>query len=190
MLLRAAAVPSAEAREHLAAVVEAAVEPGQDVAPIPAERMHVVVAQFGNLPNEEVPRLSTALAEAMPDLGPAPTLRMSGGGVAEERSHQVVVAEMSGDVERLGELAHDVGVVAAMRRLYVDKRRFQPALPVASLDPGAPAGAAAGLLAALEAYQGPAWTLSGLSLLRGSWVGAEKAAGPFYEEFETFAFVD
>jgi 2'-5' RNA ligase len=188
MLLRAAAVPSLEAREHLAAVVEATVEPGQGVAPIPAERLHVVLAQFGNLPTEEVPRLTTALAEWMPDLGPAPTLRMAGGGVADERSHRVVVARMSGDVGRLSEVARDVGAVAATRRLYVDRRRFQPALSVAALDPGAPADAAAGLLAALETYEGPAWTLAGVSLMRASW--AETAAGPLYEELKSFAFED
>lgn len=190
MLLRAAAVPSAEAREQLAAVVEATVEPGLGVTPVPADRMHVVLAHFGNLPNEEVPRLSTTLAESMPDLGPAPTLRMTGGELADERSHRVVVAGLAGDVARLGELARDVGVVAAMRRLYIDRRRFQPTLQVAVLDPGAPVDAAAGLLAALATYEGPTWTLAALSMMRGSWTGAEKAAGPFYEEAESFPLVD
>jgi 2'-5' RNA ligase len=190
MLLRAAAVPPAEAREHIAAAVESAIRPGNGVTPIPAERLHVVVAQFGNLPNEEVPRLSSTLAESMPDLVPAPTLQLAGGAVADERSQQVVVARMTGDVERFTQLAGDVGIVAATLRLYVDRRRFQPVLQVAELDPAGPADAATGLLSALEGYEGPAWTLEGLSLMRGTWAGAEKAAGPLYEEFEFFPFTE
>lgn len=190
MLLRAAAVPPREAREHVAAVVESAVVPGQGVTPIPAGRLHVVLAQFGNLPNEEVSRLSSTLAEAMPDLLPAPTLRLAGGDVTDERSHQIVVARMAGEVEDLARLARDVGVVVQTRRLYVDRRSFQPALPVATLDPAAPAEATAGLLSALESYEGPTWTLADLSLMRGTWSGAEKAAGPLYEEFQAFPFPD
>jgi 2'-5' RNA ligase len=187
MLLRAAAVPTTEAREHVAALVESVVAPGKGVTPIPADRLQVVVAQFGNLPNEEVPRLASTMAESMPDLLPAPTLRIAGGAIVEERSHRVVVARMTGDVERLLQLATDVGVVAATRRLYVDRRSFQPVLQVAELDPAAPAESATGLLSALEGYEGPAWTLEGLSLMRGKWAGAE-ASGPLYEEFEFFPF--
>lgn len=188
MLLRAAAVPSTEAREHLAAAVESAVVPGQGVTPLPADRLHVVVAQFGNLPSEEVPRLKSALAEEVPLMGPGPTLRMAGGAVTDERSYRVVLARLTGDEELLAQLARDVGVVAAISRIYVDRRRFQPALAVAEVDPAGPAEATNRLLSTLEAYDGPAWTLEGLSLMRGTWAGAEKAAGPLYEEFEYFSF--
>jgi 2'-5' RNA ligase len=188
MLLRAAAVPPREAREHIAAVVEAVVVPGQGVTPIPAERLHILLAQFGNLPSDMVPRLSSTLAEAMPDLTPAPTLRLAGGGVAEERSYHVVVARVSGEVDELARLSRDAGVVVQTRRLYVDRRRFQPELPVATLDPATPVEAAAGLLSALEQYEGPAWTLAGLSLMRGAWGGAELAGVPVYEEFQTCPF--
>jgi 2'-5' RNA ligase len=190
MLLRAAAVPPSEAREHLAAVVESAVVPGLGLTPIPADRLHILVAQFGNVPTEEARKLSPTLAEAMPDLGPAPTLRMAGGSVADERSSQVVVAAVTGDAQRLADLARDVGVVVTTRRLYVDRRRFHPVLPVALLDPGTSADAADGLLSALADYQGPEWTLDALSLMRGTWAGDEKAAGPVYEEFESFSFQD
>ena len=188
MLLRAAAVPPREAREHIAAVVESVVVPGQGVTPIPADWLHVLLAQFGNLPSEMVPRLSSTLAEAMPDLTPAPTLRLAGGDVTEERSFHVIVAKVSGEVDELVRLARDVGVVVQTRRLYVDRRRFQPALPVATLDPAAPVEAAAGLLSALEQYEGPEWTLAGLSLMRGAWGGAEVAGSPVYEEYEVFPF--
>jgi 2'-5' RNA ligase len=190
MLLRVAARPPAEAREHLAAAVHAAVAPGQGVTPIPADRLHVVVAQLGNIQSEEVPRLSSTLSEAMPDLGSAPTLRVAGGSVAEERSYHVVVAGMAGEVDRFKELARDVGVVVSTRRLYIDRRRFQPVIPVAALDPGAPADAATGLLSALASYEGPTWTLAGLTIMRGSWSGAERSAGPLYQEMKTFALVD
>lgn len=190
MLLRAAAVPSKEAREHMAAVVESVVTPGQGVAPIPADRLHVVLAQFGNIPSEEVARLSSTLAEAMPELLPAPTLRLAGGDVTDEGSHRVVVARMTGEVEDLARLARDVGVVVQTRRLHVDRRSFQPALPVATLDPAAPAEASAALLTALEGYEGPTWTLTGLSLLRGTWSGAGRTTGPQYERFQAFPFPD
>jgi len=188
MLLRAAVVPPPEVCEQVAAIVESVVTPGSGMTPIAAEHLNVVVAQFGNLPADEVPRLTASLAEAMPDLGVAPTLSLGGGSVADERSYQVVVAELGGDLERLAEVVRDVGIVAETRRIFVDRRRFRPALPVATLDPGTAPGAADGVLAALGRLEDSNWTLSGVSLLRGTWVGDEKALGPVYEEFEHFPF--
>jgi 2'-5' RNA ligase len=188
MLVRAAVVPPPEASEQVAAIVESGATPGSGITPIAAEHLNVLVAQFGNLPVDEVPGLTTALAEAMPDLGAAPTLSLGGGSVADERSYQVVVAEVGGDLERLAEVVRDVAIVAATRRLFVDRRRFRPVLPVATLDPGTAPEAADHVLAALSRFEGSDWTLSGVSLLRGTWVGDEKALGPVYEEFEHFPF--
>jgi 2'-5' RNA ligase len=189
MLLRAAAIPPPEASERIAAVVGSAVSPGSGLTPIPADRLHVVMAQFGNLPTDEVPRLLDTLSEAMADLGDAPTLHLGGGTIADERSHQVVETEIRGDVQRLTEVAGDLAMVVTTRRLFVDRRRFHPAMPVVTLDPGTPPEAAAGVIAALDRYEESAWTLSGLSLMRGSWAGEEKALGPVYEEHDHFPFV-
>jgi hypothetical protein len=190
MLLRAAVVPPPEVREQVAAIVESGVTPRSGLTPIAAEHLNVVIAQFGNLPSDEVPRLTAALAEAMPDLGVAPTLSVGGGSIADERSYQVVVAELGGDLERLAEFVHDIAIVAATRRLFIDRRRFRPALPVATIDPGTPPEAAGGVVSALEAHQGPEWTLSGLSLMRGVWAGEEKTLGPVYEEHRHFPFAN
>lgn len=186
MLLRAAVVPPAEVREGLARIVAATPQPG--IRPVPVDQVHVVLAQLGNIPPGDVERLVRTSRDSMADLGAGPTLRVAGGSVVRERSYEVVAAELVGELDRFREVATDLGVVAASQRLFVDRRRFQPAFAVALLDPGTPAERAAPLLDALQAHQGRPWQVAELVLMKGGWSDAH-AMAPDYEPWERFPFV-
>lgn len=184
-MLRAAVIPPVEVREELGALTARAVAPG--VQPVPTDRMHVVLAQFGNLPPPDVDRLIATIRDSMDDLGSAPTLSVAGGAVEQERSHEVVAAQLVGDEDRFHQVARDLGVIASSRRLFVDRRRFHPAFTVATLDPGTPTERAQPLVDLLQSHRGAEWPLPGLCLMRGNWSDA-RALGPDYEPFELFEF--
>lgn len=138
------------------------------------DRLDVPVAGFGNVTETDARRLRAALVARLAD-EPAPVVRFA--GIDVDQAGDVLVPLM-GDVEQLSSIARLVAQVAARVNLYVDRRLFRPALPIANLARLTSGSAAAGLIRATPARTGMDWEAAGVSLMRTRWF----AGGAICEE--------
>lgn len=135
------------------------------VLPVPAGQAHVSIAVFGNLPTGDVQRLGDVIAEAAADW-PAPRLHVA--GVDGQEQPGAVGVALGGELDALTAVARGVtGSVEALG-LFVDRRRFRPAVVVAQVAAAsAPdADTLARVRAALAGHHGEPWTVDHLSLLK------------------------
>ncbi len=173
MRLFVAAAPPPGAVAHLAE----ALARGRDRQPsdplrwIPPERWHLTVVFLGEVDPGRVDRLGAAIAPAAAAGAPL-GLRLRGSGMFPG----VLWVGLAGDLDALGRLARASRRAARAAGLAVERRPYRPHLTVArSREP-----AAAALRAArdrLGAYEGPAFTVHALRLIR-SFPGPQ----PRYEE--------
>lgn len=142
---------------------EAPPPPAPPLDLVPADQAYVPIASFGNLTRPESMRLVEALAAAAAQC-PAP--RLSVGGLAETVLDGEVALALGGDVDGLTQLAR--GITRSVERLglFVDRRRFRPALLVATASAGADAESLARVTAALSEHAAQAWAVEHLSLLQ------------------------
>lgn len=167
--LDASLVPAAPTRRGLFGRPRPApapsIAPEPTVVAVPAGQLHVPIAAFGNLPTGEVLRLGDVLEEAVATARPA-DLRV--GGVGEELPEAVALA-LDGDVDGLAAVARSVSGAVEGLGLFIDRRRFRPAVVVARSRPAAGPEATEELdrvRGALESHRSAPWTLDHLSLLR------------------------
>lgn len=135
------------------------------VIEVSAEQLHVPIAAFGNLPTGEVLRLGDVLEEGVAE---AHAADLCVAGPAPEQPDAVSVA-VGGDVEGLTAVARSVSGTVEGLGLFIDRRRFRPAVVVARSRVVGGQDAAAELSrlrAGLETYRSQDWTMDHLSLLR------------------------
>lgn len=164
MILRAAIVPSDEAWEALRPLRRTlSALPG--VTTTPPERLDIPVAGFGNLVDKDARRLVRELRAQLAELSP-PVVRFS--GVCADDGGEVSVG-LAGDLERLTELARIVPKAAQSVRIFVDRRRFQPALVVGSVSQQAPGSRVDTVLGSLRGWASADWAVSGVTVIRTRW---------------------
>lgn len=185
MRLFVAVYPSAEAVEHLAAAVRrlrlgAATAAGQRVGLTSPPRWHVTLAFLGGVTEDRVPAVESAVSAGVARWragnGVPPRLRLAGGGGFGGRRPRVLWVGLTGDVDALGSLGR--GVRRELRRQAVafDGKPLRLHLTLARPADRVPVADLAADLAALRAYEGPAWTVDAVHLVR-SHLGPE----PFHE---------
>lgn len=130
------------------------------------EQWHLTLAFLGEVPDEDVPALSAALAAAVDD---APmSLRLAGGGCFGTR---VLWVGLAGDVHALRRLAADLAAAAGATGIELEEKSFRPHLTLAragrekaDLRPAA---------AELAQIVGPVWDVEAVRLMR-----SRLSAGP------------
>lgn len=154
MRLFVAVQPSAEARADAAAAVAAARAQHPDPALrwIPAERWHLTLAFYGEVPDDKV---SGTVGMVERRLRGARPLRLVLRG-AGHFSRRALWLGVDGDVAELRRLA---------RAVRVERRPYRPHLTVARLR-GEAEGAARDAAAALADYEGPPWRADAVHLVR------------------------
>jgi 2'-5' RNA ligase len=173
MMLRAAVIPPDAVLEELR-TLGSRFGLLAGVRSAPPDEYDVPVAGLGNVSETDARRLVRALAERIGDI-PAPVIRFEG----PELHGPDVLAPLAGEADELTAIARLVAEIAASVQLYVDRRRFRPALTMASVaDPSAQ-----GLLAGMPAWSGMPWEAGGISLIRTRWFAGSPRA-------EEFAFVE
>jgi 2'-5' RNA ligase len=185
MLLFAAAVPPIEAREAIVATMRSVGPAGDQLDVTPLLAMHVPITSFGNLSRGEARRLIATLGSAVGEWGPPPRLRFSGSTALEWPGDYCVWAKLGGEVDRFSDIARRVPGVVQRLGLFVDRRSFRPWMPVGSITDHTTAAYLERLVGALDAAEGPEWTLTSISLLQKRWSDDERDAEPF-EELERF----
>lgn len=173
MMLRAAFVPP-EPVLHELREVSSRLGVLAGLRSSPPDRLDVPVAGFGNVTETDLRRLRALLATRLAD-EPAPIVRFAGIDVDQDGD---VLVPLIGDVEQLMSISRLVAQLAARVNLYVDRRRFRPALPIATLTRPTTGSAVPGLVRATPAWTGMEWEAAGVSLIRTRWF----AGGAICEE--------
>lgn len=187
--------PSEPALEHLAATVRglrlgAVAASGVNVRLAARPLWHVTLAFLGEVPDDRAADARAALGEAVagwrssrrgpdggagPPAGPAgvphppaaaPTLRLAGGGRFGRGRATVLWVGMRGDLAAVEALARQVRRSLRRARLPCDRKPFRPHLTFARPGDRLPAADVVADLATLAAYEGPAWPLEEVHLIR------------------------
>jgi 2'-5' RNA ligase len=173
MLLHAAFFPPHEAVAELAEVVRSVAGRHEELKPVSVDDMHVHVTSFGNLARADAARLADRLVAAAAGWPPAPRLAMAGCSALEGEGDLTVCAPLEGEVDQLRGIARSIPEVAQTMGLHVDRRRFKPQVPVGEVTADTSLPYLERLVAALEVYRGPQWTLPDLVLLKPSWASSD-----------------
>lgn len=150
MRLFVAVVPPPEVRAHLAAAVAPVRTAHPDLQWVPSERWHLTLAFYGEVADDDLPRVSRRVARAVRGVAPI-GLSFAGAGRFGDR---VLWVGVTGERERLRAVAEAAAT---------DGRRYRPHLTVARVRRGGPPRDAA---EALATYAGPPWTADEVRLVR------------------------
>jgi 2'-5' RNA ligase len=147
------------------------VEPPRDPAPafelIPAGRLCVPIASFGNVTMGDALRVAESLKEEANQWA-TPTVRFSGVTVHEVAGRRSVALTLEGDVDDLQAVARSITQCVQRRGFRFDRRKFHPMLEVATVGESASSSQVVSFLNNLEGFQGEPWTIDHLSLLKRS----------------------
>lgn len=184
MRLFASIVPGDAALAHLERALAGLRGPAGRRSPlrwVAPDQWHVTLAFYGELPDGVVPGLGEALAARVADL-PAARLRCRGAGTFAGRTLWAgVTGEGARDAAVLTELVRaaraageDVGVAAQ------ERPRNRAHLTVARARAGGHAPDLAPVVRALAVYEGPAWPVREVLLVR-SRLGEGRGGGPAHD---------
>ena len=165
MHLYAAVVPPASALRDLDAVVEQAAVPMSELTPTPPAVKLTPIAHFGNLTRGDARSLIDTLARHVAAHAPF-ELSLGGGAALEWPGDVSAWVKYQRDVDQLRALGREVTAAAQARRIFVDRRAFRPMLALGEITATTTELALQRLLDRLETYQGPAWTLDRVQVMR------------------------
>lgn len=128
-------------------------------------QMYVPLTGFGNVTLGDSVQLSKALrTEAQ--TWERPTVRLAGGTALEFRGDESVWAKITGDVEALLTIGRGVPQVVQRLGFFVDRRQFRPWLSVGTITENTTAPYLQAVVDALEGFEGQAWTIDSISLMK------------------------
>jgi len=139
--------------------------PGRSVRLAPADQWHLTLAFLGDVPDAKVDSAVSAVVSTAALHGPA-TVRIAGGGTFGRGRFTILWAGLTGEIERVRALSAELRRCLRRGKLPYDTKPMRAHITVAR--PGdrlTPAERAADL-AALAAYEGPAWTVDEIRLMR------------------------
>jgi RNA 2',3'-cyclic 3'-phosphodiesterase len=158
-----ALAPSSEARSHLADAVLPLRTKDEALRWIDPDLWHVTLAFLGQVEEDTLPALSDRLARAA-RRHPALHLAFAGGGAfGSRRRARVLWVGLLGDREPLRRLAGSVGAAARRAGIAIEDRAYRPHVTLARARTPTDLTSA---VAALAAYEGPAWAANEISLVQ------------------------
>jgi 2'-5' RNA ligase len=174
-----AAYPPADVREDFEGLVSGLAvgqprERGRSVRLAPSENWHLTLAFLGEVPDEKVDDVRRAVDQtverwqAAGDAGAraAPTVRIAGGGTFGRNRFTTLWAGLRGDVDPLAGVAEALRGELRAARLPYDNKPFRPHVTIARPGDRISPDELAADLAALQAYEGPIWTVGDIRLVR------------------------
>lgn len=189
MRLFGAVRPPTDVLGHLAAALDGLHGPARPdgVRWTAEENWHLTLAFYGEVPDGALEELVTGLTGVAAATAPF-LLRLRGAGVF---AHRTLWIGAGGDVEVMAGLAAAAAAVGAEVTGRADERpRHRPHLTVGRVvaeragrarRTGRPAAHVQGVVHALSLYEGPAWQVDHLVLVR-SRPGAGRGGGPLYDD--------
>lgn len=175
MRLFVAVYPPESALDHLAAAVGRlrlgrAAAGGTNVRLAGRPLWHVTLVFLGEVADDRAPAAAEAVRDGVARWRAAsatpPVLRLAGGGRFGRGRASVVWIGLAGEIDPLYQLTRTVRRSLRAARLGFDRKPFRPHLTIARPGDRLPATELATDLAALAGYQGPAWPVERLRLVR------------------------
>lgn len=167
MRLHAALIPPLSARNDLAEVVRSVPGHGEQLESVPAHRLHVWVANFGNVAISDALDLQHTLTAEFAQWQPF-QLSFHGGTALDRDGDDAVWASLDGDVDQLLELGRVVPQAVKRLGFLIDRRTFRPQVCVGRITSATTLEFLQSLLDRLEAYAGQPWECHEVALLRPS----------------------
>lgn len=165
MRLFVAVRPPAEVVGHADAALAPVRAGHPDLRWVPAERWHLTLAFYGEVPDDAVDRLRRTVRRGVA-ASHRLHLQLSGAG---QFSRRAVWLGFVGDL---------VGLRGLARSVALDRRPYRPHLTVARIRGETDAGPA---VSELAAYAGPAWTAGSVHLVR-----SRLGPAPAYDDIATW----
>lgn len=175
MRLFVALYPPEPALDHLAAAVGrlrlgAAAAAGTNVRLTAHPLWHVTLTFLGEVADDRVLDAVAAVRAGVAQwrvMGAgAPDLRLAGGGRFGRQRFTVLWVGLGGATEGLSAVGHEVRRSLRRARLPHDRKPFRPHLTLARPGDRLPAADLAADVAALAGYEGPAWRVDEVHLVR------------------------
>lgn len=161
-------VPPGDVRAAAAVARDEVERPPGELDAIPAEDLMVPLIRLGNLTTPNAMALCEALPEPVADLATAAPVRLAGAWVLENDEPGVGL-RLQGDVDAIHTLARRLPPIVADHGYYVDRRSFQPFLPLATITDATTLPYLERLATALEAHHGREWVVDGVQVLTRTW---------------------
>jgi 2'-5' RNA ligase len=143
-------------------------EPAQPTGPlldlVPPVQMHLPLVKFGHLALAEATRLTETM-EGEASSWASPRLHLHGGVALEPKGDNSVWVGLDGDLDELNAVARGVNDVSQGLQLFVNRRAFRPLVRLGTINDRTTEAHLEALLAALEAFESPAWWQTTVSLL-------------------------
>jgi 2'-5' RNA ligase len=172
-----AAYPSPDALADLTTIVSTLAVgqprgPGQSVRLVPPERIHLTLVFLGDVEEERLPAVKSAMAVAVERWaggrerrGGVPHVAIGGGGRFGRGAFTTLWAGVRGDVPDLGDLVKDLRRDLHAAKVPFDPKAFRPHFTLARPGDRLAAGDLAADLDALNRYQGPEWPVGSIDLV-------------------------
>jgi RNA 2',3'-cyclic 3'-phosphodiesterase len=180
MRMYAALVPPPAVLEDLAAVVRSVRGGESELDAVPVERMHLPLANFGNVGLTDRVAIQQALTDEVARWAPM-RLRFHGGSALVDPGDDSVWAHLEGDLELLTGLGTVLPRVVHRLGFLIDRRLFRTRVRVGRITPATSLGYLERLLSRLDGYAGPAWNAHHVSLLRYLNTSAEPVVDVLHE---------
>lgn len=168
MRLHARLIPPQALLDELDDVVRSIGGDASEFEHVPADLLHIPIASFGNVSSGDAVKLADALAREAANWVPV-ELRFAGGTALEWPGDESVWAKLDGDLEHLSMIGRSIPQVVLRLGYLVDRRKFRTWVSVGQITDSTTPEFLQGLVDALEAYSGPAWTSHELCLLNERW---------------------
>ena len=132
------------------------------------ERASLMLPVFwlGNLSRPEVASVGEMLRAEVDHSGPPARVRFSGVWALETEGNPTVGLPLVGDAEQVSDVARTLATLVSRLGYFVDRRRWAPRLTIGSVTATTSLPFLERLVADLETYTSPAWSVTSVELMR------------------------
>lgn len=123
----------------------------------------LMLAHFGNVIHSDGFRLADLVTERVREI-PAPTLRLSGIVALPEEGDDAVWVEVTGDVDRVSDLASTIPRWVLEFGFVPDRRAYRSRIRLGRITPTTTADYLESLIDRLGSFESEAWTADGVTL--------------------------
>ncbi|MBM6403514.1 hypothetical protein JQN72_04560 [Phycicoccus sp. CSK15P-2] len=159
MQVSVAIVPPEGVSDEISALLEAVPGAARELELVPAHLMRLPVMGLGNLTRPDTSTVCNVLARKLVERDTAPRVRLAGVWALEDGDPGIAL-HLEGDVDTAVGLAKGLPQMVEDLGLYVDRRLFAPRMVVARVTDATTLPVLEALVAALERYRSPTWTIA------------------------------
>lgn len=160
--------PPDHVRRRAVDVRDAVPRPAGELDVLGPEALVVPLIRLGNLTAPNAASLCEHLGRRVAELGRTPRLRLKGAW-ALEGDDPAVGLRLDGDVDEIAGIARALPPMVAELDYFVDRRSFQPYLPLGTITASTTLPYLEHLVAALDEFESTAWDVHEIAVMARTW---------------------